>query len=93
MTDDKPEDCEDLQALLVPLLEAESASLEVALGAKLENRVRVAKAQGTPDSRWIQCAKIDPVVIANIPPAATCRMADRAANQFQHFWLDAASPI
>ena len=92
-TDDDPEDCEDLHAPLVPLSEAASAFLEAAFGAKLDNRVRVtkAKAQGTPDSRWIRCAKIDPVVLANVPPAA--RTTDRAASRLQQFWLDAASPL
>ena len=92
-TDEEPEDCEDIQAPLVPLSEAASAFLEAAFGTKLENKVRVAKAkaQGTPDSRWIRCAKIDPVVMANVPPAA--RTADRAASRLQQFWLDAASPL
>ena len=92
-SDDEREDCDDLQAPLVPLSEAASAFLEAAFAAKLENRARVAKAkgQGTPDSRWIQCAKIDPVVTANVPSAA--RTADRAASRLQQFWVDAASPL
>ena len=79
-TEDELEECVDLQALLIPLSEAASAFLEVAFAAKLENRVRVAKAkgQGTPHSQWIRCAKIDQVVTANVKPAA--RMADRAAS-------------
>ena len=87
------EDGEDAQTPLVMLSEAASAFLEAAFGAKLENKTRVAKAkaQGTPDSRWIRCAKIDPVVMANVPPAA--RTADRTASRLQQFWLDAANPL
>ena len=93
MTDEEPEDCEDVQAPLVALLEAASVFLEAAFGKKLENKVRVAKAkgQGTPDSRWIRCAKIDPEVMANVSPAA--RTADRAASRLQQFWLDAVTPL
>ena len=92
-TNDEREDCDDLQAPLVPFLEAASAFLAAAFTAKLENRVRVAKAKGqsTPVSQWIQCAKIDPVLTANVPPAA--RTADRAASRVQQFWLDATNPL
>ena len=43
------------------------------------------------DSRWIRCAKIDPAVTVNVPPAA--RTADRAAGRLQQFWLDAVNPL
>ena len=58
---------------------------------KLDNNARKAKAKvkGTPDSRWIQCAKLDPVVSANV--SAAVRMADRASSRIQNFWLDAAT--
>ena len=49
------------------------------------------KGQGTPDSRWFRCVKINPVVTANVPPAA--RMVDRAASRLQQFWLDAVNPL
>jgi len=93
-TDDEEQvDCEDVQASLVSLSEAASAFLEAALGTKLENKTRVAKAKahGTPDSRWIQCAKMDPVVMVNIPPAA--KTPDRVASRLQQFWLDAANSL
>ena len=78
---------------LIPLSEAAAAFLETAFNKKLDNQSRVAKAKGngTPDSRWIRCAQLDPVVSANLPPAA--RMADRAASRIQNFWLDAANPL
>ena len=92
MTDEETE-WEDTQAPLVTLSDAASAFLEATFKSKLENKARVAKAkgQGTPDSRWIRCAKIDPVVTANVPPAA--RTADRAASRLQQFWLDAVNPL
>ena len=60
---------------------------------KLDNNARKAKAKanGTPDSRWIQCAKLDPVVSANV--SAATRTADRASSRIQNFWLDAATPL
>ena len=50
--DEDLEGCEDVQAPLVTLLEAASAFLEAAFETKLENKIRVAKAnvQGMPDS-------------------------------------------
>ena len=61
--------------------------------SKLDKTTRKgkAKAQGTPDSRWIWCAKIDPVVFANVSSAV--RTADRAASRLQQFWLDAVNPL
>ena len=60
---------------------------------KLDNKTRVAKAKANSmlDSRWIRYAQLDPVVSANLPPAA--RMADRAASRIQKFWLDAATSL
>ena len=52
-----------------------------------KTRVAKAKANGVPDSRWIRCAQLDPVVSTNLPPAA--RAADRSASRIQNFWLDA----
>ena len=90
-TDEEIDDPEDNN--LVTLSEEAATFLEAAFGSKLENETRraKAKAQGTPDSRWIRCAKIDPVVFANISPAA--RTADRTASRLQQFWLDAVNPL
>jgi len=73
---------------IVTLPEEAATFLEAALGSKLENRAK-AKAQSTPDSQWIWCAKIDLVVMVNFPPAA--RTADRAASRLQQFWLVAVN--
>ena len=81
-TDDEDlKDRKDVQAPLMTSSEAASMFLEAAFGTKLENKTRVvkAKAQGTPDSRWIHCTKIDPLVMMNIPPAA--RTTNRAASR------------
>ena len=87
------EEDEETQTSLVSLSAEATAFLEVAFGTKLENKTRVSKAkgQGTPDSRWIRCAKIDPVVATNVP--TTARTADRAASRLQQFWLDAVNPL
>ena len=92
-TDEESEEWEDTQVPLLTLSDAASAFLETTFGSKLDNKARVAKAkgQGTPNSRWIRCAKIDPVVTANVPP--TVRTADRAASRLQQFWLDAVNPL
>jgi len=76
---------------IVTLSEEAATFLEEAFGSKLENKTRraKAKAQSTPDSQWIRCAKIHLVVMVNIPPAA--RTADRAASRLQQFWLDAVN--
>ena len=93
VTDEEPDDWEDSQAPLVALSDAASAFLEATFGSKLDNKTRVAKAkgQGTPDSQWIRCAKIDQVVATNVPSAA--RTADRSASRLQQFWLDAVNPL
>ena len=92
-TEEEAEEWEDTQVLLLTLLDAASVFLEATFGSKLDNKARVAKAkgQGTPNSCWIRCAKIDPAVTANVPPAA--RTADRAASRLQQFWLDAVNPL
>ena len=83
------EEDEETQTSLVSLSAEAAAFLEVAFGTKLENKTRVSKAkgQGTPDSRWIRCAKIDPVVATNVPTTA------RTASRLQQFWLDAVNPL
>ena len=87
------EEGKETQTLLVSLSAEASTFLEVAFGMKLENKTRVSKAkgQGTPDSRWIRCANIDPVVATNVP--TTARTGDRAASRLQQFWLDAVNPL
>ena len=92
-SDEEAEDTDVSQGPLVTLSEAVAAFLETAFSIKLDNNSRKAKAKanGTPDSRWIQCAKLDSVVSANVSAAA--RTADRASSRIQNFWLDAATPL
>ena len=82
-TDEDMDDPEDTD--LVTLSEKAATFLKAAFGSKLENKTTKAKvkAQGTPNSQWIRCAKIDPVVFVNVSPAA--RTADRAASRLQQF--------
>ena len=69
-----------LQGPLVSISEAAAAFLEAAFSMKLDNNAQKAKAKvdGIPDSRWIQCAKLDLVVSANVLAAA--RATDRASS-------------
>jgi len=90
-SDDEFDDPDD--STLVPLSEEAATFLEAAFNTKLGNKANrgKAKAQGTRDSRWIRCVKIDQVVFANVSP--TARAAYRAASKIQQFWLDAANPL
>ena len=90
-SDDEAEDTDTSQGPLVPISEAAATFLEIAFSTKLDNNARKAKtkANGTPVSRWIQCAKPDPVVSVNVPGSA--RTADRASSRIQNFRLDAAT--
>ena len=93
ISDEELEDTDASHGPLVTLSEAAAAFLEAAFSTKLDNNARKAKGKtnGTPDSRWIQCAKLDPVVSANVSAAA--RTADRASSRIQNFWLDAVNPL
>ena len=88
-----PRDTDTAQGPLVSISKAAATFLETAFSTKLDNNSRKvkAKANGAPDSCWIQCAKLDPVVSANVRGVA--RMADKASSQIQNFWLDAATPL
>jgi len=65
-------------------LEHDEANLdeEIDLGGK-----SYCKVNGNPNSHWIQCAKLDPVVAANVSPAT--QMEDRTTSPIQNFWPDA----
>jgi len=73
--------------------EEAAAFIETAFKSKLKNADRVSRAEkyGVPDSRWLKCPELDPVVETTIPTAT--RRADRAASRLQNFWLDAANPL
>ena len=60
---------------------------------KLDNAQRKKKLNkyGTPDSRWLRCPKLDPVVSANVSREAT--KADRSSSRLHQFLLDPVSPL
>ena len=80
-------------AKLVEMSEEAAAFIEATFKSKLKNSERVerAKKYGVPDSRWLKCPELDPVVAATIP--MTTQRADRAASRLQNFWLDAVNPL
>ena len=84
---------EDNEASQGPISEVVAAFLEATFSMKLDNNAQKAKAKvdGIPDLCWIQCAKLDLVVSANV--SAATRVTDRASSQIQNFWLDAATPL
>ena len=94
ISNDKVEDNDASQGPLVPISEAVAAFLEAAFSMKLDNNTRKAKAKadGIPDSCWIQCAKLDSVVSVNVS-AAAARVTDKVSTWIQNFWLDAVTPL
>ena len=89
-SDEEIDNANTQQGPVVPISEAAVAFLEALFNTKLDNNSRKAKAKanGTPDSCWIQCAKLDPAVAVNVSPAAQTQ--DIASTRIQNFWLDAA---
>jgi len=80
-------------AKLVEVSEEAAAFIETAFKTKIKNSDRIERAEkfGVPDSRWLKCPELDPVVAATIP--TTSQRVDRAASRLQNFWLDAANPL
>ena len=78
---------------LVEMSEEVAAFIETAFKSKLKNSERVehTKKYGVPDSQWLKCPELDPVVAATIP--TTSQRADRAASRLQNFWLDVVNPL
>ena len=46
---------------------------------------------GVPESRWLKCPKLDPVISTTVSTSA--RRTDRSASRLQQFWLDATNPL
>ena len=88
ITDDEAEDEEDengepeTQQSLYKLSEEAGAFTETAFVSKLDNTTRKSRATkfGLPESRWLRCPKLDPVVASTVP--AGTRRADYAASSF-----------
>ena len=100
VTDDEEEEDEDdengkpeTQQNLYKLSEEATAFIETAFVSKLDNATRKARATkfGLPESRWLRCPKLDPVVSSTV--LSGTRRADRAASRLQQFWLDAVNPL
>ena len=65
-SDEKIGNIDTQQGPLVPISEVAAEFLEASFNTKLDSKSRKAKANGTPDSRWIQCAKLDSVVVPTL---------------------------
>ena len=78
---------------LVQMSEEAAAFIETAFKSKLKNADRKSQAEkyGVPDSRWLKCPELDPVVGSTIPAAA--RRTDNGASRLQNYWLDAVNPL
>ena len=78
---------------MVPMSEEAGAFIETSFNSKLKNTDRTSQAEkyGVPDSRWLKCPELDPVVSSTIPVAA--RRTDRAASRLHNFWLDEVNPL
>ena len=83
----------DAETEVYQLSEAGGAFIETTFKSKLDNATRKARATkyGVPDSRWLKCPKLDPVISTTVSTSA--RRADRSASRLQQFWLDATSPL
>ena len=73
--------------------EEAGAFIETSFNSKLKNTDRTSQAEKyrVPDSRWLKCPELDPVVSSTIPVAA--HRMDRATSRLQNFWLDAVNPL
>ena len=93
ISDDEVEDNDTSQGPVVPISEVAAAFLEAAFSMKLDNNARKAKAKadGIPDSCWIQCAKLDSLVSANVSSAA--RATDSASSQILKFLVRRSDPL
>ena len=74
--DDDDEDGEselgDTETELYQLSEAAGAFIETTFKSKLDNATRKARATkyGMPDSRWLKCPKLDPVISTTVSTSA-----------------------
>ena len=83
----------DTDTELYQLSEVAGAFIETTFKSKLDNATRKARATkyGVPESRWLKCPKLDPVISTTVSMSA--RRADRSASRLQQFWLDATNPL
>ena len=83
----------DTDTELYQLSEVGRAFIEMTFKLKLENVTRKACAitYGVPDSRWLKCPKLDPIISTTVLMSA--RPADRSTSRLQQLWLDTTSPL
>ena len=90
--DDNPETTEG-DGLSFRLSEEGEAFMEATFGAKLEYATRRAKVAkyGTPDSVWLKCPELSPVVAATLSKEAV--KEDKVTFRAQQMWMEAAIPL
>ena len=83
----------DTDTKFYKLSEAAGAFIETTFKSKLDNVTRKARATkyGVPESRWLKCPELDPVISTTVSTSA--RRADQSASRLQQFWLDATNPL
>ena len=81
----------DTETELYQLLEAAEAFIETTFKSKLDNATRKARATKyrVPESRWLKCPKLDPVISTTVSMSA--RQADQSASRLQQLLLDATN--
>ena len=91
-TDDEPGTTEG-DGLSFRLSEEGEAFMEATFGSKLEYSTRKAKVAkyGTPDSVWLKCPELSPVVAATLSKEAV--KENKAAFRAQQMWIEAAIPL
>jgi len=91
-SDDEPGTTEG-DGLSFRLSEEGEAFMEATFGSKLEYSTRKAKVAkyGTPDSVWLKCPELSPVVAATLSKEAV--KEDKAAFRAQQMWIEAAIPL
>ena len=91
--EDEEFDAGDTETELYQLSEAAGAFIETTFKSKLDNATRKACAMkyGVPESRWLKCPKLDPVISTTVSTSA--RQADQSASRLQQFWFDATNPL
>ena len=83
----------DNPSVTYQLSEEGEAFIQTAFASRLKYQTRQAKAAkyGTPDSKWLKCPELSPVVEATLSKDAVKQ--DQAIFRSQQMWLEAARPL
>ena len=83
----------DTDTELYQLSEAAGAFIEMTFKSKLDNATSKASATkyGVPESMWLKCPKLDPVISTTVSTSA--HRADRSASRLQQFLPHATNPL